>query len=286
MAAHEPTIVVEQNLGRHPAEVPEGALQTLKPALLALIPESPHMHPAREAERRHEQEHLRRNASDQDPPFPEVDLELVTRRGLEAHRRSRLARQLPPKSRHLPLDRPQAQRNALLGQKLLAHHIGIPAVSAEAFGQPALKTGQRTRPPYRTAIRHVPARRHIATDRHVAAPKLARDPLDPPTQRLQPQHRRDLVRRPHLVSPQDLRLRHRLTSAQIHLDPPGSVIQRVHFLLSSGVQFYMSPDSLIPGFDGAVSTPEWKDALWARFSMGAPPRQRRSVERYSIVKRA
>src|SRR3954466_1486692 len=118
MPAHEPTIVVEQNLRRHPpqgperalhppkpappAQVREGALQTLKPALLALIPESPHMHPAREAERRHEQEHLRRNASDQDPPFPEVDLELVTRRGLEAHRRSRLARQLPPKSRHLP----------------------------------------------------------------------------------------------------------------------------------------------------------------------------------------
>src|SRR3954449_7634573 len=31
---------------------------------------------------------------------------------------------------------------------------------------------------------------------------------------------------------------------------------------------------LIPGFDGAVSTPEWKDALWARFSTGAPPRQK------------
>jgi hypothetical protein len=74
-------------------------------------------------------------------------------------------------------------------------------------------------------------------------PKLARDPLDPPTQRLQPQDRRDLVLRPHLVSPQDLRLRHRLTSAPIHLDPPGSVIQRVQFLVSLGVQFYMSPDT-------------------------------------------
>src|SRR3954463_7903669 len=43
---------------------------------------------------------------------------------------------------------------------------------------------------------------------------------------------------------------------------------------------------LIPGFDGAVFSPEWKDALWVRFTMGAPQRQRRSVERYSIVKRA
>ena len=43
---------------------------------------------------------------------------------------------------------------------------------------------------------------------------------------------------------------------------------------------------LIPGFDGAFFTPQWREALWTRYSMGAPQRQRRSVERYSIVKRA
>ena len=43
---------------------------------------------------------------------------------------------------------------------------------------------------------------------------------------------------------------------------------------------------LIPGFDGAVFSPEWRDALWARFFTAAPQRQRRSVERYNIVKRA
>ena len=43
---------------------------------------------------------------------------------------------------------------------------------------------------------------------------------------------------------------------------------------------------LIPGFDGALFSLKWKEALWARFCMGAPPRQRRSVERYNIVKRA
>jgi transposase InsO family protein len=31
---------------------------------------------------------------------------------------------------------------------------------------------------------------------------------------------------------------------------------------------------LIPGFDGAVFSPEWKDALWDRFITGAPPRRR------------
>jgi len=37
---------------------------------------------------------------------------------------------------------------------------------------------------------------------------------------------------------------------------------------------------LIPAFDGAMLSPEWRDALWARFTTGAPRRQRRSVERY------
>lgn len=43
---------------------------------------------------------------------------------------------------------------------------------------------------------------------------------------------------------------------------------------------------LIPGFGGAVFSQAWKDALWARFFTVAPPRQRRSVARSSIVKRA
>jgi DNA invertase Pin-like site-specific DNA recombinase len=43
---------------------------------------------------------------------------------------------------------------------------------------------------------------------------------------------------------------------------------------------------LIPGFDGAPLSPDSKDALWDRFFTAAPQRQRRSVERYSIVKRA
>src|SRR3954452_15912365 len=43
---------------------------------------------------------------------------------------------------------------------------------------------------------------------------------------------------------------------------------------------------LVPHFDGAFLLHESKDALWARFFTGAPRRLRRSVERYSIVKRA
>jgi hypothetical protein len=43
---------------------------------------------------------------------------------------------------------------------------------------------------------------------------------------------------------------------------------------------------LVSGFDGALFSSESKDALWARFYTAAPPRQRRSVEQYRIVKRA
>ena len=43
---------------------------------------------------------------------------------------------------------------------------------------------------------------------------------------------------------------------------------------------------LVPGFDGASLSSDSKDALWDKFFMGAPQQQRRSVERYSIVKRA
>src|SRR6266481_2542801 len=40
---------------------------------------------------------------------------------------------------------------------------------------------------------------------------------------------------------------------------------------------------LVPAFGGAYFSREWKEALWDRYCTGAPQRQRRSVERYSIV---
>jgi hypothetical protein len=43
---------------------------------------------------------------------------------------------------------------------------------------------------------------------------------------------------------------------------------------------------LIPNFDGAILSSNWRDALWARFFTGAPQRQRRFVEQYKMVKRA
>jgi len=42
---------------------------------------------------------------------------------------------------------------------------------------------------------------------------------------------------------------------------------------------------LVPAFDGAILSLGWKEALWDKFFMAAPRRQRRSVEQYKIVKR-
>src|SRR5215469_12026662 len=66
-----------------------------------------------------------------------------------------------------------------------------------------------------------------------------------------------------------------------------SAIRRLGSLVSwAGGAVPADPSCLVPGFDGALFSPAWRDALWARFFLEAPRRQRRSVERYNIVKRA
>ena len=142
----QPAVVVEQNLGRHPAEVPERALQPLQPALLALVAGTPARASGARSPASPRTGTPSSKAPDQDAPLAEVDLQLVARRRLEADRRPRLGRQLTPQRRHLPLDRPQAQRDALLGQKLLTHHVGVAGMPPEALGQPFLEPRQRTRP--------------------------------------------------------------------------------------------------------------------------------------------
>jgi apoptosis-inducing factor 3 len=61
-------------------------------------------------------------------------------------------------------------------------------------------------------------------------------------------------------------------------------------IVGAGAAGFAAADALrkclVPAFDGASLSSDSKDALWARFFMGAPRRQRRSVERYNIVKRA
>jgi hypothetical protein len=120
--ADPPAIIVEQHLFGDAAKVAKGALQPGKPALLPLVAEGPDIEPPRVAERGDKHVGLHRRAADQHPALAKIDLHLSARRRLKAQRRPRLRRQLAPQRHHLALDRPQADRDALLRGKLLTHH--------------------------------------------------------------------------------------------------------------------------------------------------------------------
>ena len=69
---------------------------------------------------------------------------------------------------------------------------------------------------------------------------------------------------------------------------PG-VLRTCHRAKRQDLRFRQRPSRfscLIPGFDGAILSSKWREVLGCRFYTGAPPRQRQSVERYSVVKRA
>jgi hypothetical protein len=127
----------------------------------------------------------------------------------------------------------------VLAFEILAHDISIAAVTAKPLSQPSLKPVQRLRP-VRRAVIYPALGRQIAPHRTAIAPHLRRYPSFPPTQRPQPQHRRDLVRRAHPVPPQPpqpLRYIYRFGHPR-HLLFQTEVVQ----FLMSPVQFYVSPD--------------------------------------------
>ena len=204
------------------------------------MPEGLHEDPPGITQRRDEQVHAHALAGDRGAHLAEIDLHLMTRRRLETHRRPRLGAQFLAQMRHRPLDRAQAGLDAVLAFEILAHDIGIAAMPAKPLAQPCLKPVQPRRPSRRPIV-HPTIGRQIAMHRAAIAPHLGRDPSLSPTQRLQPQHRRDLVRRAHLIPPQllqPLRYIYRFGHPRHLL----SQIEVVQFLMSPPVQFYLSPD--------------------------------------------
>lgn len=192
--------IVEQNFLRHSAEGPEGTLQPVKPTVLPLMPIRPHMQPARVAEGRNKEKDLDRYTINLDPAFAEVDLQLLARMGLEPNRRTCRGNQLTAQRCRRTLHRPQADDETLLGCQLLANHISITGMATKPFGDPVGQSVQLLRPRRQCARMPIifcqPAPHCVAR-----TPKLSRDPLRTPTQRRQPQHRRDLVRRLHHIPP-------------------------------------------------------------------------------------
>jgi hypothetical protein len=226
--------VVEQHLPRYPAKALEPPFQAIKPRRLALMPEGPHKHPPRIPQRRDKQMYPHRVAADRYSRLAKVDLQLLARRRLKPQTGPRLGPQCLAQRRHGALHRAQRHDKAVLAQQILPHHIAIAAMLPKALGQPL---PEPVKP--RLANRHPAAGCEIPLHGITAAPQLARDPLGPPAQLVQPHHRRHLLRCQHHLSPpiqppwRAWPLHHRL---QFLLLTEGSV------LMSSGGQFFMSSD--------------------------------------------
>ncbi len=170
--------VIEQHLRRDAAEGCEGALHPREPMLLPLAGKRPHVDSPRVAERRHEERHQPQRAVDLDPPLTEIDLQLLARPGLEAHRRPRLGAQRLAQVNNRPLHRAQAHNDALLAGKLLAHHVGVATMTAEALIEPDFQPvqGLRARRRRRSAPFALP---QPTPSRRPRAPELRRNPTCP-----------------------------------------------------------------------------------------------------------
>ncbi|MCQ9155953.1 hypothetical protein [Acidomonas methanolica] len=66
--------------------------------------------------------------------------------------------------------------------------------------------------------------------------------------------------------------------ARVVFEPTGPYHRALEERLASCGVPMVKVNCLVPGFDGAFFSLEWKEALWARFTTEAPRRQRQSVE--------
>jgi transposase len=134
--ADQSLCVVDQQLARRAAEVPEGALEALQPGRLALVQEQRDVGAARVAQGGHEQMDLDHLAGHRHAHAAEVDLQLMSGRHLEAHRCQRLGEQLSAQVRHRPFNGAQVNGNAVLALQILAHNVGVATVLQKALGEP------------------------------------------------------------------------------------------------------------------------------------------------------
>ena len=244
MVQHQGAGVVQEHLLGHAAEGAERPLHALEPVLLALAGKGADVDAPRVPQSGDEQEHRRRHPVDLHPTLAEVDLQLLARRRLEPDRRPRLGPQRPAQRRHRPLHRAQADLHALLGRELLAHDVGAARVATEPLGDPVLQPVERGRPCRRHRRPPAPLPQP-PPDGRPRAPQLRRDPPCAPAERLQPQHRRHVVRLLHLDPPQTLGPRKRLRRRHGHPDP-SSDQQGDQILMSPPDQFAVTPDSAGP----------------------------------------
>ncbi|BCX81128.1 hypothetical protein MIT9_P0706 [Methylomarinovum caldicuralii] len=131
MPIHQRPGIVEQKLLDNPAKMPEGRLDPRQPGRLALMGKRHHKAPPAVTQGRHKQMHPHLLPGNHHHTLTKVDLHLFAGRRLEPHRRPALRFQAPAKTCHSPLHRPQGNLNPMHPLQLLAHHLGIAAMTAE-----------------------------------------------------------------------------------------------------------------------------------------------------------
>lgn len=192
--------IVDQHLVRHAPEVPEGGLQAGDPGRLPLVTERRDEVAARVAQCRDEQVNPHPLTADLHGGGAEVDLQLLPRRRLEAHRGSALRLQILAQSLDGALHSAQRHLDPMLVRQLLADDVGIAPMSPEALAEPIRQVIQSTSPSRRPV--GVPTTTtQVTLHRLAVAPQLPGDPLRAPTQGLQPDHRRHIVWGQHHVPP-------------------------------------------------------------------------------------
>src|SRR6478752_5938532 len=84
--------------------------------------------------------------------------------------------------------------------QILAHHVGVAAMSLQSLAQPRLQPAQRALA-LRSLVRYPPASAQVAAYRVLRATHLARDRFDPQPRGPQPHHLRRILRRLHHLPP-------------------------------------------------------------------------------------
>ena len=133
-------------------EIVERSLNSFQPCLLVLMPECPHVQPARITQFCHKEVDLDFLTADLDQLFPKVDLYLLPRQCFKTHGRFRFSAQLITICLHRPFYRTKRYFHVFLRRQFLPYYIRIALVLQELRLQPFFHAAEHSLARRRLAI--------------------------------------------------------------------------------------------------------------------------------------
>jgi hypothetical protein len=198
--------IIDQNFRRHAPKPQESAFHPFEPVGLALPRRGPDVHPARIAKRPDKHMDTHPLAADPYPRVAEVDLHLMTRRRLEAHRRPLLRFQFAPPLSNPKFYRAQPDDDAMLARQLLANDVRVPVVAKETLPKPIVQT-IKCCPTHGRAIRNNATFTKISANCVARASKLLRNSFRSPASFVKAYHGQNFFTRSHFLNPHRSRQR-------------------------------------------------------------------------------